>query len=334
MNANENLNGLPEGDWTPDELLRYRQALDEAYPGPKVSIREEVMKQIKTEMAADRAKRRQQRMSRMVKWGSLAACLVLCTTVGIRVLPAVMRGDMKTADHAEEEVAYDVVKEENAPRAAAETGVLYSMTMGSSSVNSGDVPEAAPAEGMDTADSMIQKSMAETAADSALADSFAVTEAPAMSTFPCAETEAAAEEPVCSPAPGAATDDSCESAGWSPEAEWNAEAATESEDSDIAAVIEALWREGEAELVVDGIPYTCTVTEGSLSDWTVEAGAEEVEMLDAPSWRICEADGTGTVQWYDEKTGRIFTVSAVETTEKALTKAAHWLIASMNEDAK
>ncbi len=85
MNDHLNENNLPEDGLAPDELALMKEALDSAWPPPKTSIRDGVMAQIRRERTAE--KRRRLR-SRMVKYGSLAACLVLITVAGIRALPS------------------------------------------------------------------------------------------------------------------------------------------------------------------------------------------------------------------------------------------------------
>lgn len=353
MNANENLSGLPEeeGAWTPEEFEQYRQALEEAYPKPKISIRTEVMKRIEAEMAADRAKRRQQRMSRVIKWGSLAACLVLCTAVGIRVLPAMMRGAMKAEDFAAEE-AYEadltVRKAMESPMASVDDdgSIQYSAVMDDSVEETGavsvfdseeNVEAPTPSEPLDQANGMTkQDADSIVRAETEIAvETVAVTEAATEALPMAASTEAAAEtvggDYRLTTSVDKASDVFCESAGWAPEAEVEAEAVTE-ESSDMTAVIRTLLTEGKAEYVMNGISYTCTVTEGGLSDLAPMDGVQEEDVLGYPAWMICEMDGAGTVQWYDEEAGRIFTVHAEDgTNRKALTKAAHWLIVNMNE---
>ena len=105
MNDHLNENNLPEDGLAPDELFLMKEALDAAWPPPKNSIRDGVMAQIRRERTAE--KRRRLR-SRMVKYGSLAACLVLITVAGIRALPSLMgnSADMAAeayiaADHAQ-----------------------------------------------------------------------------------------------------------------------------------------------------------------------------------------------------------------------------------------
>jgi len=76
MNEHDNL--------TPAEMESYRSALKEAYPAPKTDIHANVMKQIRAERMAQKMRRRR---AAFVKWGSVAACLLLVCIIAIRVAP-------------------------------------------------------------------------------------------------------------------------------------------------------------------------------------------------------------------------------------------------------
>ena len=95
MNDHLNETNLPEDGLSPDELDLLREALDTAWPPPKHSIRDGVMAQVKRERTA--AKRRRL-LSRTVKYGSLAACLVLVTLAGFRILPSLTSKSAEMAD--------------------------------------------------------------------------------------------------------------------------------------------------------------------------------------------------------------------------------------------
>ena len=89
MNEHDNL--------TPAEMESYRSALNEAYPAPKTDIHANVMKQIRAERLAQK-----QRMRRaaFVKWGSVAACLLLVCIIAIRVVPGMDKLAAAEADNA------------------------------------------------------------------------------------------------------------------------------------------------------------------------------------------------------------------------------------------
>jgi hypothetical protein len=76
MNEHDNL--------TPSEMESYRSALKEAYPAPKTDIHANVMKQIRAERLAEKQRKRR---AAFVKWGSVAACLLLVCMIAIRVVP-------------------------------------------------------------------------------------------------------------------------------------------------------------------------------------------------------------------------------------------------------
>ncbi len=162
MNDHLNETPLPEDGLSADELSLLREALATAWPPPEHSIRDGVMAQIRKERAA--AKRRQI-LSRAVKYGSLAACLVLITAVGIRVLPSLGRSSDMAAE------AYITIEDYAAPQSVTCTALS----------------DASPAENTG-------ETLPETAADSTGAHKL-------MAVFPTSEaaeemgSEAPAEDP-------------------------------------------------------------------------------------------------------------------------------------------
>ncbi len=109
-----NLRNLPADD-------EYARLLAEAYPGPKRDIRSAVMAQIAAEDSKILKSKKKGRWSaevrnRFVRYGSMAACLVLLTVLGFRVLP--MMGDIvapETADMEMELRAADAAMDVQAP---------------------------------------------------------------------------------------------------------------------------------------------------------------------------------------------------------------------------
>ena len=96
MNTNESLNmsrgkssDLSDSAMTAEELALYREVLSSAYPKPKRDIKAGVMKAVQRDAAMK--KKRAQNRALIMKWGSLAASIVLVAMVGIRVLPSFMR---------------------------------------------------------------------------------------------------------------------------------------------------------------------------------------------------------------------------------------------------
>ena len=76
MNEHDNL--------TPTEMESYRSALKESYPAPKTDIHSNVMKQIRAERILMKKRARQKLF---VKWGSVAACLLLVGMIALKVVP-------------------------------------------------------------------------------------------------------------------------------------------------------------------------------------------------------------------------------------------------------
>ena len=149
MNDHMNDTNLSGDGLTPEELAILKEALDTAWPPPKNSIRDGVMAQVKRERAA--AKRRTL-LNRAVKYGSFAACLLLVTVAGIRILPSLTSksADMASADG----YAYTM-----ATAAPAETFPESAMQ------NTSDAAE--DADSADTAPAILFSTMSPTAAEPA-----------------------------------------------------------------------------------------------------------------------------------------------------------------------
>ncbi len=138
MNDHINETNTPEDGLTPEELTLLKEALDTAWPPPEKSLRDGVMAQIRRERAM--AKKRALR-NRVVKYGSLAACLLLVTMVGIRVLPAMnsKSADMAAADR------YTLTAGNTAPaEAAPETAAQGYSENEKSGKNDGEPMQAVP----------------------------------------------------------------------------------------------------------------------------------------------------------------------------------------------
>ena len=96
----------PSPELSGEELERLLSLLREAYPSPKRDIRAAVAEAIRREGGAEgggarilkpRKASRAAVLGRIAKWGSLAACIVLVSAVGLRVLPMLVN-QAKTAD--------------------------------------------------------------------------------------------------------------------------------------------------------------------------------------------------------------------------------------------
>lgn len=117
MNDHLNENNIPgdglNAELSADELALLKEALDAAYPPPKHSIRDGVMAQVKRECIL--AKRRAL-YSRIMKYGSLAACIALVVMAGIRILPALTSKSADMASYEAEALqntaaAYDIAED-------------------------------------------------------------------------------------------------------------------------------------------------------------------------------------------------------------------------------
>lgn len=108
MNNNESLNmsrggssDLPDADcpaMTAEELALYREILEAAYPKPKRDIKAGVMKAVRRDAAV---KKKQKELRPLImRWGGLAASIVLVAAIGIRVLPAFLTDNLTVSDEA------------------------------------------------------------------------------------------------------------------------------------------------------------------------------------------------------------------------------------------
>ena len=78
---------------TDEELLLYREVLAEAYPKPSRDIKAGVMTAVRRDAALKRKRAQIFSPSSIMRWGGLAASIVLVAAVGIRVLPAFLTQD-------------------------------------------------------------------------------------------------------------------------------------------------------------------------------------------------------------------------------------------------
>ena len=126
MNNNESFN-LSRGNssdpsataMTAEELALYKEVLLSAYPKPKRDIKAGVMKAVLRDTAMK--KKRADTRALIMKWGGLAASIVLVAMVGIRVLPSFMRD-------ASVEYAADAAYIEQSENASATEDTAFSST--------------------------------------------------------------------------------------------------------------------------------------------------------------------------------------------------------------
>lgn len=113
MKNNESLNSpdLSGADMTPEEFRLYRDILDAAYPKPKRDIKSGVMQVIREESAAviipAKEKKKERRRRELIKWGSLAASIVIVAGISIRVLPTFLSDNLEVTNEAAIEKVYD-----------------------------------------------------------------------------------------------------------------------------------------------------------------------------------------------------------------------------------
>lgn len=149
MKNNESLNSpdLSGADMTPEEFRLYRDILDAAYPKPKRDIKSGVMQVIREESDAViipvKEKKKERRRRELIKWGSLAASIVIVAGISIRVLPAFLSDNLEVTNECAVEAVYDSnmqsTSEADTKRAKPETsygtGVvpgLYQMSLSGS----------------------------------------------------------------------------------------------------------------------------------------------------------------------------------------------------------
>ncbi len=94
-----NIYDLNNSELPPEELSAYREALAAAYPHPKKNIKAGVMAEILSAKPVAK-KKKSSAASRILRWGSLAACILLVGTVCLRMLPAIEKSySTMEADH-------------------------------------------------------------------------------------------------------------------------------------------------------------------------------------------------------------------------------------------
>lgn len=201
----------PDSDagMTPEELRLYREILQSAYPRPKRDIKAGVMDAIRSEavpqdgkakilMPAENKAAKKSRRDLFLKWGSLAASIVIVAGIGIRVLPAFLSKDIVTSDNNAMEAAYDMAPQETAasemPGTAAETSEnsgeagLYKTMLTDAKSGGTAIAEEVPEEVLEEA---VEAEAEEVSAEEAVPEE---AEAPmAVAEEPAAE-EAVAEE--------------------------------------------------------------------------------------------------------------------------------------------
>lgn len=150
MNDND-LRNISDGD--------YRRLISEAYPSPKKDIHAAVMAQVAAEAEQSNKKAKiltPRRMNRFVKFGSMAACLVLLVTLGFRVVPmmtkdAVMEMEESTVNTSavQESAAFGyayTADDAETAASAAEDGTAHAFFAAKLTGGTQAAPEAAAEE--------------------------------------------------------------------------------------------------------------------------------------------------------------------------------------------
>jgi len=202
----------------------YTRLMAAAYPAPKKDIHAAVMAQITSEAEQSGKKAKiltRRRMNRFVKFGSMAACLVLLVTLGFRIVPmmtkdAAMESTVNTSatqEAADAGYNYTAGSETAAP--TAEDGAapaLFAAKLASGTQSAAEEP-AAPAEEVPAEDAAsvtayssaladsvpeVAYDSSEDAADDAVAEAEEAPAAPMlmMSAAPEANAEEVTEEPT------------------------------------------------------------------------------------------------------------------------------------------
>ncbi|MBQ2279094.1 MAG: hypothetical protein II333_11030, partial [Clostridia bacterium] len=179
----------------------YRRLMSEAYPSPKKDIRAAVMTQIMSEAAQSDKKAKiltPAFRKYFVRYGSIAACLVLLVTLGFRVLPmmskdAVMESSAEMASQeavmlADNEAYADEDVPETKSASAGGSGILKSKLTGGKPAAPAEEPAEAALYSASLTDSIAEEptEMAEEA----------VEEAPVAEEAPAAPMLMAAAAPV------------------------------------------------------------------------------------------------------------------------------------------
>lgn len=136
MKNNEYLNP-PDGngadDMTPEELRLYREILDAAYPTPKRDIKSGVMQAVRKEAAGEfsdaaeiikpNKKKPERWREAFVRWGSLAASIVIVAVAGVHLLPTLLTPET-TGDSAHKEAFVYTSGSVGTPSEEAETSAV------------------------------------------------------------------------------------------------------------------------------------------------------------------------------------------------------------------
>lgn len=127
MNSNEHIYKPGSGENEPEELSDLLQdALKAAYPDPKGKIAAAVMAQIRAEREAEekqnraaRAETRRRRQGLFMKWGGMAACMMILCGALVIASPLMNRGAEEAMLQAEQAVLADAAVCDAAEDAAA-----------------------------------------------------------------------------------------------------------------------------------------------------------------------------------------------------------------------
>lgn len=197
MKNNEPLNSsdMPEKNMTVEEYRLYREILESAYPKPKKDIKKGVMDAIRAESAKsndysdaiilpgnnkNKPKKKKFSTQTFVKWGSLAASIVIIAGVGIKVLPVLLTPSV-TYDTASQEQysmtvtraynSYESAPEENSAANGSNDGFFYSVpNQGNEATPNPAIADEYYKEALDIFEGAVEEEADEEAVEEAVAE--------------------------------------------------------------------------------------------------------------------------------------------------------------------
>lgn len=191
---------------TPEELRLYREILQSAYPKPKRDIKAGVMAAIRAEEAdtvilpSRIAAKKKSRRDLFLKWGSLAASIVIVAGIGIRVLPAFLSKDMVTTESTSQTAAYDAALQETASAEIADTAAEPSHTYSAAGLYKTMLTDTKPAGTAIAEEAIAEEEIAEEAYElTAMSEEAPVEEAPVPEEAPAEEVFCEADWAAASP---------------------------------------------------------------------------------------------------------------------------------------
>ena len=126
---------MPDGE--PEALPEMLQAaLREAYPDPKGRIAEAVMARIREERAAEKAQLRRRTQGLVMKWGGMAACMMILCGALVLAAPLMNRAE----EVAVQDAAVMTLEAETVPETMLASGVLADQVPAEAYAADADMP--------------------------------------------------------------------------------------------------------------------------------------------------------------------------------------------------